>query len=146
MGFRTSQNSGSSSNVPIRCFIFGVPFIGAEFLPTMDTGEISVTIETDKGSVIGHTDEVTSQVEEELRQIPEVETIFSTIGSSGNMMDDSGQPDRTTIYTKLVPLDQRDRSVEEVTEEIRNKVNYIPGAKINATVFDVFSFGGTSDL
>ena len=40
-----------------------VPFIGAEFLPAMDAGEISITIENDKGTLLKDTEQVVEKVE-----------------------------------------------------------------------------------
>src|SRR5690606_32620755 len=38
-----------------------IPLVGAEFMPATDSGEISVSIETDKGSTLEDTDEVIRQ-------------------------------------------------------------------------------------
>ncbi|MGI5921545.1 MAG: efflux RND transporter permease subunit [Syntrophomonadaceae bacterium] len=120
--------------------IAATPLIGAEFLPKMDSGEISITVETDKGSELSNTTAVVEQIEKHLRQIPEVDTIFSSIGSGGNMMlDSSTQADQGAIYVKLCSKGERDRSVDTVAEEIRDKVIDIAGAKITVKVTDMAS-------
>lgn len=117
-----------------------MPLVGAEFMPASDSGEISVSIETDKGSKITATEEIADQVEEKLRSFPEVDMIFASIGSAGTtMMDGSGQSDRSTFYVKLVPKEERDISVENMTEKIRLKMADIPGAKIKVSVMDMMS-------
>jgi len=118
------------------------PLIGAEFLPKTDSGEISVSIETDKGSLLKNTDEVISQIEDQLHSLPEVDTIFSSIGGSANMFFDSGtQSDNGAISVKLVDKNQRKKSVDVVAEEIRSMVADIAGAKIKVNVTDVTSGG-----
>ncbi|MGB4507844.1 MAG: efflux RND transporter permease subunit, partial [Syntrophomonadaceae bacterium] len=62
-----------------------IPLVGAEFMPATDSGEISVSIETDKGSTLEDTDEVIRQVENRLLDIPEVELVFTSVGSAGTM-------------------------------------------------------------
>jgi HAE1 family hydrophobic/amphiphilic exporter-1 len=125
----------------IASFAF-MPLIGAEFLPKMDSGEIAINVETDKGSKLSNTEAITSEVEYQLRQIPEVDTIFTSVGSTGMMMGGSGSSsDTATIYVKLIPKSERSRSVDEVTEEIRLKVRDIAGAKITANTMDVTSMG-----
>ncbi len=122
--------------------VAGSFLVGAEFLPKMDSGEISIDIEMDKGTMMAYTDKVVSQVENELHGIPEVYTIFSSIGSSGNMfLDQSTQGDKGAIYVKLTPRNERKRSVDEVTEQIRQKVAQIPGAKIKVSIMDAASQG-----
>ena len=122
------------------------PLIGAEFLPKTDSGEISIGIETDKGNKLKNTDALIAQVEDQLRTVPEVETIFSSIGSAANMMSVGSSLDQGAIYVLLVPKSERDRSVDIVAEDIRNKVADIAGAKISVTVSDVTSLAGGGDV
>ncbi len=119
-----------------------VPFIGAEFLPAMDAGEISITIENDKGTMLKATEAVVDKVEEQLREIPEVSIIFTSIGGSANMFFDSGtKTDQAAIYLKLVPKKERERSGDEVAEEIRNRLSGLAGSKIKVSMFDLTSSG-----
>lgn len=124
-----------------------IPLVGAEFLPTMDSGEISVAIETDKGSHLEDTEAVVQTIEKQLKKISEVETCFSSVGSSSNMFMSAGgtQTDRASLYIKLVPRGEREQNVDEVAERIRTGVAEIPGAKINVSAMDMataFSSGG----
>lgn len=122
-----------------------MPLIGAEFLPKMDSGEISVSIETDKGSTLANTDEITHELESRLLDIPEVKTVFTSVGASGTMMMDSGggTTDRSTLYVKLSPKNERHRKVEEVAEEIRQKSTGMAGAKFTVSVMDMTSAMGS---
>ena len=123
-----------------------IPLVGAEFMPSMDSGEISISIEGDKGSLLQETDNIVKKVEKELHEITEVDIIFSSVGSSSNMFMDSGvQGDKATLYVKLVPRNERKRGVQIVSEEIRQRVSDIPGAKIKVSVMDMSaSMGSTS--
>jgi len=119
-----------------------VPFIGAEFLPAMDAGEISITIENDKGTLLKDTEQVVEKVEAQLREVPEVFTIFSSVGSSASMFFDSGtKADQATIYIKLVPKNERKRSGDEVAEDIRSRLGEIAGSKIKVSMMDLTSTG-----
>lgn len=120
-----------------------VPFIGMEFMPGMDSGEIAINIEIDKGSKLADAEVVADDVEAALRTINEVDLIFSSIGSSSNMMMSSGgESDKATLYVRLVPLKERSRSVDTVAEEIRLKLREIPGAKISVSGMDATSMLG----
>ncbi len=114
-----------------------IPLIGAEFLPDMDSGEIAITVEIDKGSKLEDADILTSEVEETLRGIDEVDLIFSSVGSGANMMMDSGgSSDSSTLYIRLTPLKERSRSVSDVGEEIREKLTGLVGAKVSVSTMD----------
>jgi HAE1 family hydrophobic/amphiphilic exporter-1 len=123
-----------------------VPVIGAEFMPAMDTGEISINIEMDKGSSIESTDEVSLEVEKRLGTIPEVDLVFASVGSSSVMLMGAGShTDVSTMYVKLCPRKERDKDVNEICEEIRQILADIPGAKIEVGVMDnasMMSSGG----
>ncbi len=109
--------------------------VGAEFMPGMDSGEINISIETDKGSLLKDTDALVKQVENRLREIPEVDIVFSSIGSGGNMfLNSETQSDQAAISIKLVELSERDRSANDVAEDMRKRLADIPGAKISVTV------------
>jgi Cation/multidrug efflux pump len=113
-----------------------IPLVGAEFMASMDSGDIAITIETDKGSLLADTDKLVSQVESKIHEVPEVNTIFTSVGSTGNMLatGSSSQGDKASIAIKLVPLSDRKRSVEQVTEDIRQRLADVPGAKIKVSV------------
>jgi len=120
-----------------------IPLVGAEFLPTTDSGEISVSIETDKGSSLDDTDEIVRQVEARILDIPEVETVFTSVGSTGTMlMSMGGGSNNSTLYVKLCPKNERQRGVEIVAEEIRQKMAGLAGAKYSVSVMDSTSSMG----
>ncbi|OEF97647.1 efflux RND transporter permease subunit [Desulfuribacillus alkaliarsenatis] len=110
-----------------------VPFVGTEFIPVMDMGEMTVDITMPKGTIVDETERITNMIEEYVYGIPELDTVFTTIGASGGM-DFSGATvtERANLFVKLVPLHERVRSTSEVVEELRAQVNAldIPDAEI----------------
>ena len=123
--------------------------VGAEFMPATDSGEISVSIETDKGSTLEDTDEVIRQVENRLLDIPEVELVFTSVGSAGTMMMSSGSGGTNTsiLYVKLCPKNERQRGVEMVAEDMRQQLAGLAGTKVAVSVMDATSsFGSTSPV
>jgi HAE1 family hydrophobic/amphiphilic exporter-1 len=125
-----------------------VPLVGAEFMPKMDSGEISIALEMDKGTTIDQTEKVVNQMENILHNIPEVKTIFTSIGGSGNMFLSQGvQSDQGAITVKLVPRGERKKDVDTVSEQIRQAMSSLPGAKITVSIPQNFSMGtSTSDI
>lgn len=120
-----------------------VPLVGAEFMPVMDSGEISIRISADKGSRLLSTDAITRAAEDKIREVPEVELIFTSVGQSSFMMMGGGHTDSSLLYVKLVHKDKRQRGVDLVAEEIREKLKEIPGAKFEVSVMDQASGMGS---
>ncbi len=105
-----------------------IPMIGTEFLPAFDQGELSINFTLPVGTVLEETDDVAAQIEEQVAQIPEVKTIFTNVGSTGqmNMMSSS---EAGSVRVTLVELSKRERTTQEVMEELRNRIN-IPGVDL----------------
>jgi len=118
-----------------------IPMVGTEFLPNFDQGEFTISYNLPVGTVLEETADVAYEIEEEVRSIPEVDIIYSSIGVGGQMNTQMSS-EAGSILVRLVELSQRDRSTSEVMEELRNKIN-IPGTQINiATNSGFFGPGG----
>lgn len=112
-----------------------VPLVGMEFMPETDSGELAVAIELDKGTVLEETDQVAEKIENILKDIPEIETVFVSVGGGSNMsMMQSSSSETAQMQVMLTDLDQRQRSSEQVADDIRERVQDIPGADISVTV------------
>lgn len=114
------------------------PLIGAEFIPSMDQGELTINVKLPIGTVLSQTNEVVAGIEEQLMSIPEVDTVFTRIGSSGQMMS-ANDSSAGSLLVKLKKLSDRERSIFTVMEEIRQKIR-IPDTEV--TVQALNSMGG----
>ncbi|GAX92032.1 efflux RND transporter permease subunit [Effusibacillus lacus] len=107
------------------------PLVGAEFIPAMDQGEFSVDIEMPNGTKLEETEKMAQRIEQIVKEIPERSAIFTTIGSTtGPNISQQITTNIASVQVKLQPKDRRDRSTNDVVEEIRKKVADIPGAKL----------------
>ncbi|WP_027417260.1 efflux RND transporter permease subunit [Aneurinibacillus terranovensis] len=114
-----------------------IPYVGFELTPSTDQGEFTVSIQTASGTNLQTTDQVASRVENIIRKVPEVTTIFTQVGSGSN-----NSTDQANIHVTLKPLAERKRSTDTVVEEVRQNVRFIPGAKINlSAASSTSSFG-----
>ncbi|MEW6458212.1 MAG: efflux RND transporter permease subunit [Bacillota bacterium] len=126
-----------------------IPLVGAEFFPAMDEGTVSVEVEMPRGTAVEATDRVAAQVEEIVAGFPEVETVFVSAGSGGQMgMSGMGgtSADRAQVDVTLVPLGERNRSAEEVAEALRKELRHIPGAVFRVNASSGFHMGGGAPL
>lgn len=88
--------------------------IGKSFIPNSDQSEFEVTVRAPAGSSIEGTDQVMKQVEADLRKLPGVRTVLTTIGS-----DFQKQVDRGSIIVELVQPEDRKPSQEQIMDMAR---------------------------
>jgi HAE1 family hydrophobic/amphiphilic exporter-1 len=123
-----------------------VPVIGAEFIPAMDSGQISVTLEVDKGSQLEHTNQIALQAETILQDVPEIDSVFTSLGSASGLaaVFSGGGGNSASLTLQLVGLSERKRSVDAVAEDVRLRLAEIEGAKVSVSATDAASFGTDS--
>src|SRR5699024_11009743 len=64
-----------------------IPFIGAEFIPESDQGQMGITVETEPGMSLSYTEDIVEQINEKLASYEDVmETNFVSMGSDAGMM------------------------------------------------------------
>jgi len=116
--------------------------LGAEFLPAMDQGQFMVNVSLPVGSELDSTNEILTEIEEKLKEIDEIQSVFTTVGSGGMMGGSSSSGSVTGI---LKPLDQRTVSTDHVVKQVRKLVKDIPGAEINVEALSnsMMGFGGS---
>ena len=117
------------------------PIIGSEFIPSMDQGQFTVTAKLPVGTSLERTETVSSQIEKEVLSIPEVDTVLTNVGSTGQMMTgNSSSSEVPSLFVNLKDLSKRDRSTSQVMEEIRDKID-VPDVKLNVESQDMIGGG-----
>lgn len=91
-----------------------------EYMPSSDQGSVSVYINLPENTRVEKTVNLLKKAEASLEDIPEIDIVYS-----------SADDNSATIDLELVELSQRDRSVDLVAEEVRNRLQDIAGATIN---------------
>jgi HAE1 family hydrophobic/amphiphilic exporter-1 len=99
--------------------------IGKNFLPTDDQSEFEITVKLAPGSSLQGTEAVLSQIEKEMRTLPGVRNLLTTVGS-----DIRKQVDRGSIIVELVPPEQRRQSQDELMVLTRQKLARFKDAAI----------------
>lgn len=64
--------------------LFGMGFIGMDFMPAADKGELSISIELPKGLSLESNDYYVSMTEKKVSDIPEIKTLITTLTSDSN--------------------------------------------------------------
>ncbi len=118
-----------------------VPIIGLDFMPAMDQGVANITIELPKGSIIEQTEKEVYNVMEKIEDIPEIDTTYVTVG--GGIM--SSSTDSASITVNMVPVKDRERSTDDIVEDMKERLSSIAGVEITveASSSAMGSFGGS---
>jgi len=108
-----------------------LPFIGVEFMPSADEGEVRVNLQMAVGTRLEVLDATTRQVESIITaEVPEKESLLSSVGGGGFR---SAGGHTASIQVRLVPQADRSRSSEEVANDLRRKLIGLPGVIVRVT-------------
>lgn len=123
--------------------LFLVKQVGRELLPRTDDGQIRLTLEAPAGTAFEETNRIAAEWETLLTGIPEVDRVFTTVGSSGgNSQGGAASSSSAGISIQLVPMAERSRSTEQVAEDLRSLAKGVAGVKTNVSVSSAMRMGG----
>lgn len=129
------------------------PQIGTEFIPRSDSGSISLSVELESGLKLEETDKYVKKVEEIVEEeFPEVRFISSRAGVNDEGFSSVlfGQSEGSNIFTAQLRLSrktQRERSIFEISDSLRKRLEPIPGIKsyaINTGGMESILTGGST--
>ncbi|MBK9248045.1 MAG: efflux RND transporter permease subunit [Ignavibacteria bacterium] len=119
-------------------WLVGAGYIGFEFIAQSDRGEFAVTIELPPGATIENTNFATLQVEQILREIPEVDRTFVTVGASNEGLLGQSSNNSAEINVALIPMKSRTKSTDDIGQIIKSKVQNLPGLKVRVNPIGIF--------
>jgi CzcA family heavy metal efflux pump len=95
-------------------------FVGSGFLPEMDEGAFVLDYTSPGGTALPETDHMVHQAEQVLMQTPEITGISRRTGAELGLF--ATEQNTGDIVARLKPNSQRDRSIFEVIDEVRVKI------------------------
>lgn len=122
--------------------ITSIAAVGTEFFPTTDEGIVSISVTLPDGAQVDNTASVMTEIENKISDIPEIEAIFLDAGSGGPYSFGGSQTNRGIFTVKLLDLAQRKRGVVEISDEIRNRIKDIAGAKMSVSTSSSMMISG----
>jgi HAE1 family hydrophobic/amphiphilic exporter-1 len=109
------------------CFAL-FPLIGQELMPSSDEGEVRISVEMEVGTRVEILDEKFKKIEEIVRkEVPEIKTTSTSLGGSGWRGNTSHRGD---MRISLIPQKERQRSSEQIADDLRRKLTNMPGMTI----------------
>jgi cobalt-zinc-cadmium resistance protein CzcA len=111
--------------------LLAAPFLGSEFLPKLDEGNIWLTISLPPATALDKTKEVERQVRAILNAYPEVNNVTTQVGRPDDGTDPKG-PNNLEIMADLNPHDTwHFADKEELIADMTRKIRAIPGVPTN---------------
>jgi len=98
-----------------------------------------VVLETPAGSSLERSDEILQRVEAELKKLPGVETLFSTIGVQGQNVTNVTD---ASIYVGLTHLSKRKETQQQIMQMAREALRRFPDLRVSAQQISLISGGG----
>jgi HAE1 family hydrophobic/amphiphilic exporter-1 len=122
---------GALASVVIAVLLY--PLLSTELLPQTDEGEVNVNAELPVGTRVERTEEVMLRLEEMVREyVPEATTIITSGGGFGGGFGGGGNSNRGQINLRLVPRDERERTNDQIAQELRRQLAGLPGVIVRA--------------
>jgi len=108
-------------------YLFGV--VPKGFIPSVDTGQINGGVEFAQGVGYGTTVERMGEIMQILREDPNVAAFTGDSGGGRLNVD-------------LKPRDQRDKTADQIIEQLRPKLNRVPGVRVTLSNPPAIRIGG----
>ncbi|WP_186576590.1 efflux RND transporter permease subunit [Aquibacillus kalidii] len=123
--------------------LFLIPFIGTEFIPQGDQGQISITVETPVGTKKEKTEEVAQQVNQKLEAYEDViDMNYVTIsGGSAEAAVMGGGSNQVSYTLQLVAQEDRNGTTEQIMQDINDDLKTIVGAEITVSAMGAGAMG-----
>ena len=111
--------------------LFMMRFVGQEYLPQTDEGEVNVTVEMEVGTRLSVMDQKLKEVSAVIKQlVPELSILEERAGSGGWR----GTANQGNITLRLKPKSERSRSSIEIAADLSRKLSQVSGALIRTRV------------
>jgi HAE1 family hydrophobic/amphiphilic exporter-1 len=112
-----------------------VPFMGKEFVSNGDRGEFRISLELPAGSPLAETERVVAQVESIIHKNPEIRSLFSVIGPSG-------ESNKATIKVFATKAEERPKiSQAQIQEDLRKRLGDIPSLTFSLSEIGLIESG-----
>ncbi|PKV75107.1 efflux RND transporter permease subunit [Pontibacter ramchanderi] len=94
-------------------------YIGSAFIPAGDRGEVSLQLELPKNSTVEQTNFATRQVEQYLETFPEVEKVFTTVGTTSSAQQGQNTAYKSEVSVTLVDVKERTFSTDQFSRQAK---------------------------
>ncbi|WP_128548652.1 efflux RND transporter permease subunit [Larkinella soli] len=125
----------------------GKGFIGGEFMPPTDKGEINAVLQFPEGYKLNQTDAYARQFEARLYRMPEVRRVFTNVGANPEGWSSLPTSKNAVEFSiTFSPRQERDKDLNTLTREVKELASGIPGARIRAYPLGILGSDNASPI
>ena len=106
-------------------------YLPTEFIPEVDEGSFLVMVSMPPDISLKESVRMARLAEKLILNIPEVTETIAATGRAEETEHAHVGINMTEIHVNLIPVEERERSKKEIEQEIRDKLNQLPGALIS---------------
>ena len=145
------EQSGTVVITAVLLFLITLPifnFLGGEFFPKVDDNSFILDVQREPGVSLFELERSISQVESTIEEeVSEARLIVSDFGDKEGI-DGAENPGgyQGTVRVELVPQDERDRPESEITAQLLDRLEQVPGTEIKEVQQDPLSPEGENGL
>ena len=116
-----------------------IPLLPTGFVPPPDTGQTQVRVELTPGSQFADTLKAAEYARILIKDHPEIKSVYTTIGGGSAGTDPfaggaSSEPRKATLTIQTTDRSDRSLSLQEIENEIRQRLAPLPGARIQVGI------------
>lgn len=116
-----------------------IPLLPTGFVPPPDTGQTQVRVELTPGSQFSETLKTAEYARNLIKDHPEVKSVYTTIGGGAAGTDPfaggaSSEPRKATLTIQTTERSDRSASLQQIEDEIRQRLAPLPGARIQVGI------------
>lgn len=116
-----------------------IPLLPTGFVPPPDTGQTQVRVELTPGSQFSDTLKTAEYARNLIKDHPEVKSVYTTIGGGAAGTDPfaggaSSEPRKATLTIQTTERSDRSASLQQIEDEIRQRLAPLPGARIQVGI------------
>ncbi|MEO6519522.1 MAG: efflux RND transporter permease subunit [Pseudoxanthomonas sp.] len=112
-----------------------VPLIPTTFIPFSDVGRSNLSLELPPGTTLQETTALSEQARALLQDIPELQQVYTTVGSVLDLGDPGkagvGEPRKATLILDWGKADDRDRDQKALERLARSTLAVLPGVRVS---------------
>ncbi len=120
-----------------------VAVVPKNFLPNEDESRFEITVRAPEGTSLAQTQLYGERIARAVAKLPEVDTTVLTVGAPAGDLSGRG-PNQASLYARMVPVDARDISQDDLIVAIRDEV--LPAVTpegVTVLISPIAAFGGS---
>lgn len=123
-----------------------VSIVGMEFMPSQDSGSMTVSITLEDGTAKETTQKYADRAYDIIAETcgSDLENLLMVVGGSPMSMTGGSEENTASMMLKMVSEKERQHDINDLADELRTRLGDIAGAEISVSISSMMSMSSTS--